>query len=716
MARFKDKRAPGSKSQFHRNLSPEVQPPSPEGPGSATRPRINRILSDEDEAEVAQWLNRWLDHGFPLENQKQVSAFVRYFMHITNHPNKDVGVGDEFYESLFKRNGTVKDRVYAARQACKSAKLKNEDKKAKEERLSRFPAFLRHRQQVLEVQFKHIYVFGDTGFVTAISSEHQGLCIEASTRDDGDHRRITSAVICASYDNRFLSPYLISKTGTVNRNRMVYKTVSTSFAVKPWANTEFFLDWIDFVFEEETKPPRFRGHDAPARLLLVDGVRYGITPEIFMSCWKKDIYLLCIPHKGSTFFNPLECGVFSKMHKVYADDVVTRYREEKKAFVQTPEDMTSFILRLLDRDLLKGRLGKAWVKSHLYSEDEVALRKYVKGIPATPAPVSPAKTRTRSVAQHQVVQDQPMSPPRSSRQAEETRHTRGSTTDSGSTSDETPERQRPSKSSNRPSSMNGPRREPRNAPSSQSLASPSRAHGYTRNSEIPEQQSVETSDEDMSEEDDSDYEDFGNTASENEFPHDEDSVQAASPRNNVTSTSRESPLSHQRPSPVTSCYMSGEVAQNDARPVALSVEINSRASLQPNVDAYRPRDNQSADTDRLTDNTDNTWTGEGLQKAYKMQIRALSDPKTPQSQRRAYEQKLLALAPILTGFAPGTITALQALTKTCSTKSQSHSASPRPLTPQTNKKARVRKRKSDNQSGHLRTDRGPRQMNSRNQF
>ncbi|KAF3392854.1 hypothetical protein F1880_008765 [Penicillium rolfsii] len=720
MVRFEGRRAAGSRGQLHRDFSPEIQPPSPEKPSLATRSGIGRILSDEDEAKVAQWLDRWLAHGFPLENQKQVSAFARDFMKITNHPNWEVGVGDEFYENLFKRNRTIKDRVVAARKAYEREKSPKEGKEAKEERLSRFPAFLRHQQRVLKVQSEHLYVFGDTGFVTAINSEHQGLCIEASTRDEGNHRKMTSAVICASRDNRFLSPYLISKTSTVNQNRLVYKEVSTSFAAKPWANAEFFQDWIDVVFEKETKPPRLRGYNAPARLLLVDGVRYRIIPEIFMSCWKKGIYLLCFPPKGSPFFNPLECGVFSKMHKIYADETVARYREKKKSFVQTPEDMTTFLLQSLDRNLLKGRLEKAWVKSHLYSDDEVALRNHVKGVPATPAPVTPAKTKTRSAARHQAVQDQPMSPPRSSRQPDESRHTRGSTTHSRAPLKETTERQGQSRSRDRPPSTHRPKRDSGNARSDPSLVSPSRGHGFKRCTEMSEQQSIETSDDDNSGNDDSEDEDFGSDASENDFSHDEDSVKLAPTRNDTTISSRESLLSHQRSSPRTLSYMSGtseqpsDWSQSEVRTAGISVEIDSRASLQPGMDISRLRDIQSADSDTSTD-ADNTWNEGGLQKAYQMQIRALSDPQTPESQRRVYEQKLLALAPILSGFSPGTITALRALTKTSSAKSQSPSTSPRPLTPQTNIKARVRKQKSDKRHDH-RTDQGPRQVSGHRRF
>ncbi|KAJ5438017.1 uncharacterized protein N7458_009015 [Penicillium daleae] len=702
MAKAKDKSVSGSKSHPRRDVNPTVQSSSPDEASSTTRARINRILSDEDETKVAEWIDRWLDHGFPLENQKQVSAFARYFMHIANHPNKDVGVSDDFYENLFRRNRNVKHRVHAARKAYNSAKLKNEGREAKEERLARFPAFLRDLQWVLDVPSKNLYAFGDTGFVTAISSEHQGLCIEASTRDDADYRRMTSAIVCASHDNRFLSPYLISKTSVVNQQRMWYKNVSTSFAAKPWANAEFFMDWIDCVFEEETKTARMKGLDSPARLLLVDGIRYGITPKIFMSCWNKGIYLACIPHKGSIFFNPLECGVFSKMHKVYVEEAATKYREEKIPFIVDPRDVTDFILRQLDRTLLKVQLGKAWTKSHLYSRDEVALRKYVKGIPATPAPVTPAKARTRSATRQHVVQDQLMSPPRSSRQPEDTRHARGSTRDSATTSEscnETPERQQPLKSRNQPPS--GLPRDCGNAVSSPSPLSPSRAHRCSR---LPN--TIEISD-------DESFDNATSTVPSN----DEDSDEEASASEGVAPVLRGTPPSRSRPSPVSSFYgMSGALLQPPDRHqyhtqlAAPSVQIfNCRAPLRANLEDSRCRYNHSADSDEMTDHTDSIWTGAGLERAYRMQIRALSDPQTPESQRRTYEQKLLALAPILSGFAPGIVNALQALAKSSSAKPKGQSTSSRPLTPQTSKKTKVRKERRDRRRRHPGTERVPRQ-------
>ena len=245
MATVKKKGAYGGKSRASRNDGPASQPPNlDQAGGSPPRPAINRILSDEDEGEVAEWIYRWLDHGFLLDNQKQVSAFARYFMKIANHPSKDVGVSDEFYEGLFRRIPSVKRRVQAARKACKSAKLKNEGREAKEERLAAFPAFLRGLQWDLHIPSQHHYVFGDTGFMTAINSEHQDLCIEASTRDEPEYRRMTSAIICACHDGRFLSPYMISKTTAVNQNRMVYNYLQPSHGPtqnSSWTGSNVFL-------------------------------------------------------------------------------------------------------------------------------------------------------------------------------------------------------------------------------------------------------------------------------------------------------------------------------------------------------------------------------------------------------------------------------------------------------------------------------------------
>lgn len=700
MAKSKGKSAFRREVHTDQDASPANRLSNLDDAGSATRP--NRILSDEDEATVAEWIVRWLDHGFPLENQKQVSAFARYFMHIVNHPNKDVGVADEFYENLFRRNRAIKDRVHAARKAYKSAKLKNEGREAKEERLARFPAFLNKLQWGLKIPSEHLYVFGDTGFVTAISSEHQGLCIEASTRDDGNYRKMTSVIICGSDDYRFLSPYLISKTSAVNQQRMVYRDVSTSFAAKPWANAEFFLDWIECVFEKETKPMRSKGPGAPKRLLLVDGIRYGITPEIFMSCWNKGVYLVCIPHKGSPFFNPLECGVFSKMHKVYADEAASKYREAKAPFILGPRHVTDFILHLLDRNLLKGQLERAWKKSHLHSRDKEALRKHVKGIPATPAPVTPVKARTRSAARQQAIQNQPISPPRSSQRPEESRHARESTSDPSSTSEneyETPERQRPSGARNRPPPGNSLTRDAAIVKEHPSPKLPHRGHCIPRPIEI------------------SDDESSVHTASNSVPSNGENSDEEASIRDEATPIFRASSPSRQRNISVSSFYgMSGALLEphnqssTRTRPIVPSVEIiDSHTPVRTDHDGPRPRDNHCAQSDEMADTTDNPWTGAGLESAYRMQIRALSDPQTPESQRRAYEHKLLALAPIFSGFAPGTVNALQALAKASSTKAPAQPNSSRPLTPQTSQRARVRKEKFNKRRRHPRNDTGPRQ-------
>lgn len=706
MATVKKKGAYGGKSRTSRNDRPASQPPNlDEATGSASRPAINRILSDEDEGEVAEWIDRWLDHGFLLDNQKQVSAFARYFMKIANHPSKDVGVSDEFYDGLFRRVPSVKRRVQAARKACKSAKLKNEGREAKEERLARFPAFLRDLQWVLEIPSQHHYVFGDTGFMTAINSEHQDLCIEASTRDEPEYRRMTSAIVCACHDGRFLSPYLISKTTAVNQNRMVYKNVSTSFAAKPWANAEFFLDWIERVFEKETKSIRVRGLDAPARLLLVDGIRYGITPAIFMSCWNKGIYLVCIPPKGSSFFNPLECGVFSEMHKIYADEAAAKYRNEKSPFIFSPEDVTDFMLRHLHRNLLKINLDNAWTKSHLYSRDEQSLRKYVKGTPATPAPATPAKARLRPNNQPQVVRGEPMSPPRSSQQPEETRQARRSQTSSVNRSeraDEAPQRARPSVSHNRSPTAEGLRNGPGLTRSSAVPVSLSRAR---RTSQVPRSNDI------------TDDENHHHVASVNRSSHDEDFDEGASPREQIAPISQVSTPCQRSRSESTFYGMSGALLetpnrqQHCSRPPAPSVEIiTTRTSLPGNQDRPGPEGNRSSDSDDALGTTDNTWTGPDLENAYKMQILALSDPKTPDSDRKRYEQKLLALAPILSGFAPDTVNALQALAKACSAKIQGQAAPSRPLTPQTRKKMKVCKTNSSKQHRPPPAPRGPRRM------
>ncbi|EPS29358.1 hypothetical protein PDE_04307 [Penicillium oxalicum 114-2] len=384
----------------------------PNAPALTLRSTNNRVLSDEDVIAVAEWVTRWLDHGFYLENQKKISAFVRHYMHMINHPNKDVGVSDSFYGRLSPRSRELSNRV---EQACKiwkeQIKLKNENKTAKEDRLAKFPALLRGLERTLDVSPDRVFVFGDTGFLTVMSLENQNLRVEASARNEGDHRRIASAIICASNDGQYLSPYLVSKTEAVNKKPAHVSKAFVSFAAKPWVNTEFFNDWLEKVFEPETKRLAGNKRERLARLLLVDGQLYDITPSTFMNCWSKGIYLVCIPHKGSPFFNPLECTVFSKMHEIYATEMAEKFRKASGMLTVSYRFVANSLVEQLQRQLLRGALKAGWRKSHLYISDHDALRKHVRRIPATPAPVTPIKTRARTLAQSQLDQAVPISPP-----------------------------------------------------------------------------------------------------------------------------------------------------------------------------------------------------------------------------------------------------------------------------------------------------------------
>ena len=376
---------------------------------------------------VAEWVTRWLDHGFYLENQKKISAFVRHYMHMINHPNKDVGVSDSFYGRLSPRSRELSNRV---EQACKiwkeQIKLKNENKTAKEDRLAKFPALLRGLERTLDVSPDRVFVFGDTGFLTVMSLENQNLRVEASARNEGDHRRIASAIICASNDGQYLSPYLVSKTEAVNKTPAHVSKAFVSFAAKPWVNTEFFNDWLEKVFEPETKRLAGNKRERLARLLLVDGQLYDITPSTFMNCWSKGIYLVCIPHKGSPFFNPLECTVFSKMHEIYATEMAEKFRKASGMLTVSYRFVANSLVEQLQRQLLRGALKAGWRKSHLYTSDHDVLRKHVRRIPATPAPVTPIKTRARTLAQSQLDQAVPISPPQSTQQPSERHRTRQS--------------------------------------------------------------------------------------------------------------------------------------------------------------------------------------------------------------------------------------------------------------------------------------------------
>jgi hypothetical protein len=70
-----------------------------------------------------------------------------------------------------------------------------------------------------------------------------------------------------------------------------------------WPEPFHLLNWLDLIFEPASNPSGKVGGDAPRRLLLIDGYKFRIDPEFFVTCWQKNIFCVCIARDGASFFN-----------------------------------------------------------------------------------------------------------------------------------------------------------------------------------------------------------------------------------------------------------------------------------------------------------------------------------------------------------------------------------------------------------------------------
>ncbi|KAI2788014.1 hypothetical protein POX_f08397 [Penicillium oxalicum] len=371
-----------------------------------------------------------------------------------------------------------------------------------------------------------------------------------------------------------------------------------------------------------------------------------------MNCWSKGIYLVCIPHKGSPFFNPLECTVFSKMHEIYATEMAEKFRKASGMLTVSYRFVANSLVEQLQRQLLRGALKAGWRKSHLYTSDHDVLRKHVRRIPATPAPVTPIKTRARTLAQSQLDQAVPISPPQSTQQPSERHRTRQSQNE---TLEKPSDDERDLDSQRRPITVNEMSSEQRLARDSGFSRprchpqAPSHIRYHSVSSEDPESST------DGSEDDFYGDEEYQDDASRGSSAYEAARSQMTPVCDEASIAMEESPIFSQRSDSIPlPCEMSGgrQCSSGSSRTqspqVASFVEIpcarhSSQSSWEgPNtpVKNQLPKPNPF-----LVQHQERV--GGSLEVVYREHVQALSNPKTPESQRKVYEQTLLDLAPIL---------------------------------------------------------------------
>jgi hypothetical protein len=95
-----------------------------------------------------------------------------------------------------------------------------------------------------------------------------------------------------------LPPWITFKVDRIEQLQDRFHGIPVRFTLDGWAEHFHLKDWITLIFDPKTNPTGATGKNAPRRLLLIDGYKFPINPDFFITCWLKNIFRVCLASHG----------------------------------------------------------------------------------------------------------------------------------------------------------------------------------------------------------------------------------------------------------------------------------------------------------------------------------------------------------------------------------------------------------------------------------
>ncbi|KAJ5151278.1 uncharacterized protein N7482_010530 [Penicillium canariense] len=361
--------------------------------------RSNSKLSLRQEQGAKLWNQRWVKSRFPVLRGTLIDDITNTYLKLVE--KVDTRITHNWHSRRISTHENFGSQMEIAREFEK----KKEDRKCQKERLRRFPGQFQHDLERLNVPRDNVFILGDLALATTSSGWSRRLSIPRPSTVNGQRREprdLASVICCMPYVGEPLMPAVTFKVERVEKTHDNFDGVPIFFTSDGWAEDFHLLDWMKLVFELASNPTGAAGVNAPRRLLLIDGYRFHITPEFFVTCWQQNIFCVCITRNGASYFNPFEQGVFRLIENLYAEwitDKVEGDQTELDHFKADPRDFASVIRDIMSRPVVKDQVMTGWHQTCLFrSKNEQAIRKLIdaKTTPSPGAPRTPTRARLRS--------------------------------------------------------------------------------------------------------------------------------------------------------------------------------------------------------------------------------------------------------------------------------------------------------------------------------
>lgn len=335
-------------------------------------------LSVEDEREVVERVERWVQHGFfPYHMLAKDIANVYFHndqSYNQNRPNLNVG----WQKGFLDRNPELAATLAEVRDTMR-LKGAHEDRRA----WKFFEAF-KDMKERFQVTDENIYAMEDAAFVTTIYRKSNAMFVRPTNQHHKREERAFSSVIhCCSTKGKHLRPYIVCRSQDPPQTRNIGQ-IQVSFNQSGWAEPNHAVDWLKTVFEPETRP---RVRRRTWRILMISQRFRIVFPDFVSFCWDNNIACLSFPKNEQKFFNPMENIAFGPIQKSYTDYMRKRFSDNNEnATTLGVAEFTSWIHGELASSTRVKEAADIWRQSCIVPLDENRLRNCLQGNRATAAP------------------------------------------------------------------------------------------------------------------------------------------------------------------------------------------------------------------------------------------------------------------------------------------------------------------------------------------
>lgn len=165
----------------------------------------------------------------------------------------------------------------------------------------------------------------DHGFKLNRHSKTEKMTLYQSSRPkDMVVSDMASAIFCVSQTHQFIKPGVIFKdTENVATGCGPKRQVYAKRNRLGWADGDATYDWLENIFEDETRPAVRPNEDLPWRMLIASDPSSRLDEKFFMSCMEKRILCFRLPNErgASDRLDPFSCGISGFINVKFSEKV-----------------------------------------------------------------------------------------------------------------------------------------------------------------------------------------------------------------------------------------------------------------------------------------------------------------------------------------------------------------------------------------------------------